>query len=72
MERGPVPSFLYRIDCRRGRMREIKKVFVAGSGTMGMSIAQAGAGIYDYSGDKAAKAIKERDEKYMKVCDAIL
>ena len=53
-------------------MREIKKVFVAGSGTMGMSIAQAFAGIYDYSGDKAAKAIKERDEKYMKVCDAIL
>lgn len=53
-------------------MREIKKVFVAGSGTMGMSIAQAGADIYDYSGDKAAKAIKERDEEYMKVCDAIL
>ena len=33
---------------------------------------KAGAGIYDYSGDKADKAIKERDEKYMKVCDAIL
>ncbi len=33
---------------------------------------KAGAGIYDYSGDKADRAIKERDEKYMKVCDAIL
>ena len=33
---------------------------------------KAGAGIYAYSGNKAAKAIKERDEKYMKVCDAIL
>lgn len=33
---------------------------------------KAGAGIYDYSGGKADKAIKERDEKYMKVCDAIL
>ncbi len=33
---------------------------------------KAGAGIYDYSGDKADIAIKERDEKYMKVCDAIL
>lgn len=33
---------------------------------------KSGAGIYDYSGDKADKAIKERDEKYTKVCDAIL
>lgn len=33
---------------------------------------KAGAGIYDYPGDKADIAIKERDEKYMRVCDAIL
>ena len=32
---------------------------------------KAGAGIYDYGDGKADAAIKERDEKYMKVCDAL-
>lgn len=32
---------------------------------------KAGAGIYDYGDGKADRAIKERDEKYMKVCDAL-
>ena len=32
---------------------------------------KAGAGIYDYGDGKADRAIKERDEKYMKVCDVL-
>ncbi len=62
-----VASYLYKDLCNEDTVPELIKTTYE-EGKLGV---KNGAGFYDYSGDKAEKALQKRDRMFMKVSDCL-
>ena len=62
-----ISSYLMKDLCNSGDVPELMKQHYD-AGEYGV---KSGAGFYDYSGDKAQQATKERDEKFLKLYHAL-